>query len=420
MKNFLGICLIYKNEEKHLNDFLDCFKEIADEMILLDTGSTDSSNQIIKKHGFEPFHFDWCNDFSKAKNYAMSLCKSKWLFILDADERMDYQDLLQLKNNLKDSVYEGYYLPVINLKSILWKENKDSYSSKQYRMNLVKNFKNYHYVYPIHERLDLSLEKSKALIASMDLPIYHLGYVDEILEEKTKRNIDLINELYLSDKENPHLILYYCLANWCSDLAIYHKLCEAISLSKFNKDKEQLYRALVLKVKWLEEFQSKSPKIPTSLDDLLLLDSRSGFYHYRYGLESMKSGNIDDAFKSFVIAKEGLLTDLSGDEQAHYEIIDNLGVLYAIQGNFVEAEKSFISLEKSFQRNSNTWYQLIKLYYIQKKYQQFLETLSHPKIDKISLIDTKKDEIIKMASSLDYSNKDKMLSFLHQIIKERK
>lgn len=416
MNKLLSICLIFKDEETHLSDFLDCFGDVADELILVDTGSTDRSCTLIESRGFSTSYFEWCNDFSKAKNYGMSLCTSEWILVLDADERMHPEEIDFVKEVLSTTKYDGFYLPVVNLKNSDWKSDTGSYSSKQYRMNLVRNFKGYQYKYPIHERLDLSLEASKASISSLDAPIYHLGYIDEVCKDKESRNIELIDDLYHHDKENPHLILYYCLGKWSNSDQIYQELQRSNALCQSNQDQEQLYRGLVLEIKWLEEFNPTSSNIKNNLLKLLELDSLSGFYHYKEGKNQMLLGNSNKAFEAFLVAKDGLMTDLSGDDTARYEITDNLGVLYGIRGEYLLAEQCFIDLEHHFKRNPSTWHQLLKVYYIQKKYREFLETLANPEQSAHSLESVKKDEILKMVSSLDFTHKTEMIDFLVKII----
>ncbi|MCO4782547.1 MAG: glycosyltransferase family 2 protein [Candidatus Cloacimonetes bacterium] len=418
MDKLLSICLIFKNEEKHLPYFLECFGGVADELILVDTGSEDDSCKIIKDHGFEFSHFDWCNDFSKAKNYGMSLCSSQWILVLDADERMSQQDIEFVKNILSKSDMDGFYLPVVNLRSADWRRDTNSYSSKQYRMNLVRNHKGFHYKYPIHERLDISLESSNASISSIEVPIYHLGYIDEVCEDKENRNIELIESLYNEDKQNPHLILYHCLGKWSSSDEIYKELQRSNALSLSKKDHEQLYRGLVLEIKWLEEFNPKSSSIKVHLNKLLELDPLSGFYHYKEGKIQMALGDSNKAFAAFKIAKEGLMTDLSGDDTARYEITDNLGVLYGIRGEYKLAEDCFLDLERYFTRNPSTWHQLLKVYFIQKKYRDFLEALANPEQSAIGLERNKKIEINKMVNSLEFSHKKEMLHFLNEVMGE--
>ena len=93
VKKNLSVCLIVKNEEQYLFDCLSSVKDIADEIILVDTGSTDSSIEIAGKFTAKVFNFEWVNDFSAARNYAISKAEGDWILYLDADERISPQSL---------------------------------------------------------------------------------------------------------------------------------------------------------------------------------------------------------------------------------------------------------------------------------------------------------------------------------------
>ena len=82
----ISACVIVKNEEKNIQQWLSCMKDIADEMIVVDTGSGDRTVELAKAGGARVYHFKWRNDFSAAKNYALDRATGDWIFFLDADE----------------------------------------------------------------------------------------------------------------------------------------------------------------------------------------------------------------------------------------------------------------------------------------------------------------------------------------------
>ena len=82
----LSACLIVKNEEQRLPQCLDSLRSLADEIIVVDTGSSDRTIAIAKKYKARIFDFEWCDDFSQARNYAIAQAKGKWILIIDADE----------------------------------------------------------------------------------------------------------------------------------------------------------------------------------------------------------------------------------------------------------------------------------------------------------------------------------------------
>ena len=81
----LSQCMIVKNEERNMEQALSWGKGIVWEQIVVDTGSTDGTVELAKKMGAKVFHFTWNNDFSAAKNYALSKAKGNWIAFLDAD-----------------------------------------------------------------------------------------------------------------------------------------------------------------------------------------------------------------------------------------------------------------------------------------------------------------------------------------------
>ena len=87
-------CMIVKNEEENMERALSWGKGIVSEQIVVDTGSTDRTVEIAERMGAKVYHFEWINDFSAAKNYAISKAKYEWIAFLDADEYFLEKDRL--------------------------------------------------------------------------------------------------------------------------------------------------------------------------------------------------------------------------------------------------------------------------------------------------------------------------------------
>lgn len=101
----LSLCMIVKNEEDVLERILLQAKRFADEIIIVDTGSTDSTIEIAKRHTDKVFEFKWENDFSKARNFAFSLGSCDYLMWLDADDYItdaNVEKIQKLKQSTKD------------------------------------------------------------------------------------------------------------------------------------------------------------------------------------------------------------------------------------------------------------------------------------------------------------------------------
>lgn len=98
----ISVCMIVKNEEKVLARCLECVKAFADEIIVVDTGSTDRTKEIAKDFTDKIFEFEWCDDFSKARNFAFSLASCDYQMWLDADDFITKENVEKIKE-LKES-----------------------------------------------------------------------------------------------------------------------------------------------------------------------------------------------------------------------------------------------------------------------------------------------------------------------------
>lgn len=99
----ISLCMIAKNEENYIGNCLNSIHDLVDEIIIVDTGSTDSTKEICRKFTDKVFDFEWENDFSKARNFSFSKATCEYIMWLDADDILLEKDrklFKDLKNNL--------------------------------------------------------------------------------------------------------------------------------------------------------------------------------------------------------------------------------------------------------------------------------------------------------------------------------
>lgn len=96
--NEISLCMIVKNEEDVLARCLDTVKDIVDEIIIVDTGSVDTTKEIAKEYTDKIYNFKWIDDFASARNFAFSKATKEYIMWLDADDIILEQD----RNKLKD------------------------------------------------------------------------------------------------------------------------------------------------------------------------------------------------------------------------------------------------------------------------------------------------------------------------------
>src|SRR5690606_23268197 len=102
MKPFISLCMIVKNEEKVLRRCLESVDGLVDEIIIVDTGSTDKTKEIASKFTTQIFDYKWINNFADARNYAQSKAKGKWILFLDGDEYVDRGNFTETIKSIKE------------------------------------------------------------------------------------------------------------------------------------------------------------------------------------------------------------------------------------------------------------------------------------------------------------------------------
>ncbi|WP_312701288.1 glycosyltransferase family 2 protein [Sedimentibacter sp.] len=201
---YISQCLIAKNEEENIRYCLEHLKSVVNEQIVVDTGSTDRTVEIAEEMGAKVFHFEWINDFSAARNFAIDKAKGDWIIFLDCDEYFSEDSVPKLKKHMKDwskdKKTDGIICKMINVD----KNNNLLSVVDNMSLRIFKNNKNLRYVNKIHETLCNSYKSDGKLsggYAGNELVIYHTGYDKDIVanKDKTERNINMIK---LSIKEN--------------------------------------------------------------------------------------------------------------------------------------------------------------------------------------------------------------------------
>ena len=141
----ISLCMIIKDEQEVLDRCLSSFKDVVDEIIIVDTGSNDDSLKIASKYTNNIYQYKWNNDFSSARNYSISKATKEYFMWVDADDyikQSEKQKLQKLKET-EDGSVDMYYF--------LYDFNKDYVPF--YRERLIKNNKKYLFKGKIHEAI---------------------------------------------------------------------------------------------------------------------------------------------------------------------------------------------------------------------------------------------------------------------------
>ena len=223
----LSLCMIVKDEEESLPTCLESIKDYVDEIIIVDTGSTDSTVEIAERYNAKVYHHAWENSFSKARNYSLKYATCDWILIMDADEEIEMNDAYKLREAIRDDNVNLIYMPAFS-------KEKGGMNSSVYLIERVfKNNLDFHYEGIVHNTLKFS-----GRCKSENIVFYHYGYHldDEQMERKFTRTSTLLKEQIKDDPSNPmphHYLAVAFLSRDMNDECIEEAL-KAIKLFEHN------------------------------------------------------------------------------------------------------------------------------------------------------------------------------------------
>ncbi|MFA5857196.1 MAG: glycosyltransferase [Candidatus Pacearchaeota archaeon] len=311
MEISISVCMIVKNEEKYLENCLESIKNLASEIIIVDTGSTDNTKEIAKKYTDKVYEFSWTDNFSDARNFSLSKATKDWILSLDADEIISKQDQEKIIKIISEDITDAFlfnwrdYTNRIGLSG--WISSKDdnyieSNVANGYLVSkvlrLFKRKENHYFEGRIHETVQNSIKNAGNKIYDSDIVIHHYGNLDK--EKYSTKKIEYIELLKkrLEDKDfNEKKEDYICY--------------EIASQLTNSKEYDEAIKYMVMAIKLKEE-----PKYLATLGSLYLIKKRYS-------------------------EAERILKKAVEKDPKNASIHGNLGIIYSEREEFIKAIKKF-------------------------------------------------------------------------------
>ncbi|HRF58451.1 MAG TPA: tetratricopeptide repeat protein [Fimbriimonadaceae bacterium] len=179
----VSACLIVKNEAKMLRRCLESLQGWIDEIVVVDTGSSDDTVAIAEACGAVVGHFEWCDDFSAARNASIELASGDWILWIDADEVVDSRSVDRIRDAIVRPQFGGYFVPIENR---LGEDGSgDTYVHAPVR--LFRRHPDIRFVLRIHEQIAPSIRRLGLPLAALEgAKIVHFGYAPSVMREKNK------------------------------------------------------------------------------------------------------------------------------------------------------------------------------------------------------------------------------------------
>ncbi|MFC5401742.1 glycosyltransferase [Cohnella soli] len=187
----ISLAMIVKNEEQYLARCIHSAAAMVDEIVVVDTGSTDRTVDIALEYGAKVFHFEWCDDFAAARNYALEMTSGKWILVLDADEYFVEANVDALRGFTSTNIQRVGVIDMVSR----FVEDGQIFEGRHTVPRLFP--RGITYVGRIHEQLTPLLPR-----AATGLKLLHDGYY---MTDKSTRNIPLLLKALEDEPEDAYL-----------------------------------------------------------------------------------------------------------------------------------------------------------------------------------------------------------------------
>lgn len=194
--------MIVKDEEEMLPRCLESVQGAVDEIIVVDTGSSDRSVAIAREYGASVVEFAWCDDFAAARNAGLERASGDWILFLDADEALEATAREQIRSWTEVSGCDGLFLNIHN-----YTGSGQQGATVNPVLRLFRNHPEHRFKGRIHEQIAAAIceRNPEAAFHITDMVIHHYGYQTVVVERKDKvnRNVRLLHQAVLEEPDQP-------------------------------------------------------------------------------------------------------------------------------------------------------------------------------------------------------------------------
>ena len=253
----VSVCMIVRDEAARLPRCLASVRDVADEIVVVDTGSTDGTPDVARAHGAQVFHEPWRDDFGAARNAALARATGDWIFAIDADETLDAGGQRELRRLVAHDALVGF---AVTQRSPIEADGARS-SLDALVVRLFPNHPTIRYRGRVHER-PVAVSADVAFpVETSGIVLHHEGYgTAAVRRRKAERNRPLLERLVEETPDDP--------------FAVYRLGVETRSLGAWKESERLLRRALALGARLPGPPPAYLVNARVALAETLILDQR--------------------------------------------------------------------------------------------------------------------------------------------------
>ena len=263
----ISACAIMKNEISHVEAWLNNVRVFAQEIIVVDTGSTDGTNEFLaKQFDVKLISYEWQHDFAQAKNVALQEATGDWLVFTDADECFyQPQNIIEYLEQLdkKSTSIEAIFCPIDNIDA----DNNNEIINSDVVPRIIRNHVGIKYMGAVHEQLTKGREPwqdIKYIVADRNLAIRHTGYSTKVIPFKHQRNYEILCQVM--GKSNKPEMYYGFLSESLLGMEKYQQALEYAILAM-----ESPYQPAIQKERFAQVAIESMDKLGLAISDIFSL-----------------------------------------------------------------------------------------------------------------------------------------------------
>ncbi len=332
----ISLAMIIKNEEKYIEKCLASVSDLVDEIVIVDTGSTDNTLNILGNYrNIFIYHYQWNNNFAAARNFAIDKCRGDYILVLDADEY-----ITEGSREVLEEIGDNHQIGKLKQENTFEKDG-NIFSSSIY---ISRFFPNYiRYKGAIHEQLVSNLPR-----VEMKITISHFGYLNKA---KNTRNIPLLLKELSNTPNDPYYYYqlgkeYRIVKDFTKSITYLRKSYQLIS------ERDLFYNQVILELLQTGKELVDKDTFSVILENELKLNNVTDFHFYK-GLFYLDYclKHLNEAIHLLPKIEESFTACLEINKGKHIEYLNgtgsflalyNLGVYHEAIGNMVEAKRNYM------------------------------------------------------------------------------